>query len=268
MPPGADYFVTGVSSGLGRGLARELVRRGHRVWGVARRADRLAALGAELGSARFLSSVCDVARPEDVAATEGALERAAFRPDVVILNAAINPERLHSSFSLAEFEQVVRVNVFGALAWVEAFLPAFRARRRGQFVAVSSLAAYRGDARWVAYGASKAALSRAFEALRGRHAGEGITFTTIHLGAVGTGLGARSRSPFRLTESQAVAGVLAAVDRRAHSITLPRILRPIMEALRILPDPVFSRLVGRTLAEREPDGTTPAADARPKGGPR
>jgi 3-hydroxy acid dehydrogenase/malonic semialdehyde reductase len=236
------YLITGVSSGLGRGLAREVVRRGHRVWGVARRAERLAELGAELGAARLRYSVCDVSRPEEVQRTQRVMENAGFEPEVVILNAAINTERSGAAFSLAEFEQVIRVNLFGALAWVEGFLPVFRARRQGQFVAISSLAAYRGDARWIAYCASKAALSRSFEAFRGRHAREGVVFTTVHLGAVDTGMGFRSRSPFRLTEAQAVNRILRAVDRRSHSVTAPAALRLVLEALRILPDPLFSRL--------------------------
>lgn len=239
----AKYFITGVSSGIGRALARELVRRGHRVWGLARRQELLAELAAEIRSDRFLFSACDVAQPDDVRATALALEQSDFLPDVVILNAAINPERFGSPFSLREFEDVTRINLFGALAWVDVFLPRFRARGSGQFVAISSLAAYRGDARWIAYGASKAALSRAFEAFRGRHAREGIAFTTIHLGMVDSGMGRGARSPFGLTEAESVRRILAAVERRAGSVTLPRTLRLMLELMRVLPDPLFSRLV-------------------------
>ncbi|MFQ6111106.1 MAG: SDR family oxidoreductase, partial [Nitrospinota bacterium] len=88
-----DYFITGVSSGIGQGLARELARRGHRIWGVARREKRLAELARELGADRFLFSVCDVSRSEDVRATTREMERAGFLPEVVILNAGINPEQ-------------------------------------------------------------------------------------------------------------------------------------------------------------------------------
>ena len=65
---------------------------------------------------------------------------------------------------------------------------------------------------------SKAALTRAFEALRGRYSREGITFTTIHLGAVDTGMGSGSSSWFRLTSEQAVYRILAAVDRIAEPV--------------------------------------------------
>lgn len=247
-----DYLITGASAGIGRALALEVVRRGHRVWGVARRGELLAGLQRELGSERFRFSVCDVGLAEDVRGAMSAMKQAGFVPEVIILNAGINPERGGTPFSLAQFEEVVRVNLFGALVWVDGFLPVFRARGGGRFVAISSLAAFRGDARWVAYCASKAALSRAFEALRGRHQREGIGFTTIHLGAVVTGMGAGARSPFRLTEDQAVRRILAAVERRPANVTVPRGLRLIVELTRLLPDPVFSRLVAAFQGPRKP----------------
>ncbi|MFQ5915293.1 MAG: SDR family NAD(P)-dependent oxidoreductase [Nitrospinota bacterium] len=248
----ADYLVTGASSGIGRALARELVRRGHRVWGAARREELLAGLQQELGGDGFRFSVCDVGRIEDVRRAKSAMDRAGFFPEVIILNAGVNPEAGGTPFSLATFEAVTRVNLLGAMVWVEAFLSTYRARGRGQFAAISSLAAYRGDARWVAYCASKSALSRAFEALRARHRRHGVTFTTIHLGAADTGMGSGSRSPFCLTEERAVRRILAAIERRASSVTIPRSLRLIVELMRILPDAVFSRLVAEV--SRVPDG--------------
>lgn len=248
----ADYLVTGASAGIGRALAREVVRRGHRVWGVARRGGLLEELQQELGVERFRFSVCDVSLADDVRRTKSTMEQADFVPDVIVLNAGINPEGRGAPFSFAMFENVVGINLFGALVWVDSFLPVFRARGGGRFVAISSLAAFRGDARWVAYCASKAALSRAFEALRGRHQREGIGFTTIHLGAVVTGMGAGARSPFRLTENQAVRRILATMERRPANVTVPRSLRLIVELTRLLPDPVFSRLVAAFQGPRKP----------------
>lgn len=250
------YVITGASSGLGRGFARALVAHGDSVWGVARRGEQLQELSKTLGRDRFSFTVCDVGRLESVRTTASAMRDAGFEPDVVVLNAGINPERLGAPFDIETFQEVLQINAVGALAWVHEFLPAFRARGRGQFVAISSSAAYRGDARWVAYGASKAALSRAFEALRGRHASDGLVFTTVHLGAVVTGMGSEARSPFRLTEKQAVTRTLAAIERGATSVTIPRYLRVIVEAMRMLPDPLFSRMVAGALAPT--NGAAPA----------
>lgn len=242
------YFITGVSSGIGRELAREVVRRGHRVWGVARRRERLVEMEKQLGLDRFSFSVCDVSRQEDIQSTAEAMEKAGYLPDVVILNAGINLERSDTPFRIEMFEKVIRVNLFGALSWVEVFLPAFRARRGGRFAAISSMAAYRGDARWVAYPASKAAVARAFEAFRGRHTREGVGFTTIHLGQVETGMGV-TRSPFRLTEGDAARKVLLAIERGVTSVTIPRGLRAVVELMRVLPDSLFSYIILRAFSE-------------------
>ena len=244
-----DYFVTGASSGIGLALSRELVRRGDRVWGIGRRATLSPDVERELGD-RFHFSSCDVSSPRDVAATVAAMEERRFLPDVVILNAAIHPEHGSRAFSLQVFEHVMQVNVLGALAWVEMLLPRFRARGRGQFVAISSLAAYRGDARWVAYSASKAALSRSFESLRGRFHGDGISVTTVHLGSVASGMGSDARSLFTLSERRAVRGILAAVDARKSTVSIPKGSRLLLEAARLLPDPVFSRLVALISSSR------------------
>lgn len=254
----ADYFITGASSGIGRALAQEVCRRGNRVWGVARRKDRLVELADELGHERFLFSVCDVSRAEDVRSTAQAMERSRFHPDVVILNAGVAPETPGSTFSLEDLEKAMRVNLFGALAWVEIFLPAFRVRGRGQFVAISSVAAFRGYGRRPAYCASKAALSRVFEALRGRYAKDRMVFTTIHLGLTDTGMGKRVYSPLRLKEGQAVRLILAAVERRVHSVTIPRLSRLVIELLRVVPDPLLSRFVERMDAESKDEGTASA----------
>ena len=236
------FLITGCSSGIGRGLACELVRRGKKVWGVARREEALTSLSRELGQG-FSFSTCDVSRPEDVRKTMQIMTQAHFVPDVVILNAGINPEAHGAPFAIEDFERILKTNLIGALVWVDLFLPIFRARRGGQFAAISSLAASRGDARWIAYCASKAGLTRAFEAFRGRHAREGITFTTVHFGAVETGMGEASRSPFRLTTEQAAKKALQAIERRAESVTIPWFLRLVLEIMRPLPDAVFSRLV-------------------------
>jgi len=243
----ANYLITGASVGLGRGLARELCARGHRVWGIARREDKLVELQQELGAEHFLFSVCDLAQDEAVHQAMQAMERSKYIPDTVILNAGINPEVKGQSFKLVEFKHVLEINLFGALAWIELFLPIFRERGSGQFVAMSSLAAYRGDARWVAYSASKSALDRAFESFRGRHAKEGVAFTVIHLGAADVGMGYGSRSLFTLREAKAIRKILNAVERRVPSITIPRILRLVLELMRVMPDELFSRLVLATL---------------------
>lgn len=241
----ARYLITGASSGLGRAMSRTLVAQGHEVFGVARRENLLRELESELGK-NFRHRTCDTADADQVRAAAETVLKDGFEPDVVILNAGINPEKVMAPFSLREYEEIFRTNTFGALAWVEAFLPRFLERGRGQFVGISSLAALRGDARWVAYSASKAALSRSFESFRGQYASRGVFFTTIHLCATETGLGSGVKSPFKIHEDEAVRRILAAAARHAESVTVPPLPRLILAGLSILPDALFSRLMLRS----------------------
>jgi len=215
---------------------------------VARSEDKLSELKAQFGKDTFLYSVCDVTNDREVEAAMGAMRDACFMPEIVILNAGISDGQANVSFSLSEFRVTMDTNLFGALKWVELLLPEFIARRKGQFVAISSMAAFRGDARWVAYPASKAALSRSFESLRGRYAKDAIKFSTIHLGQVVTGAGV-TLSPFRLSQEQAALKILHAIDAKRGSITIPWYLRVIIELMKVIPDVYFSQLIERGLTE-------------------
>ena len=208
-----DTLVTGASSGVGAALSRALAARGRRVWGVARRVDLLESLRKELPAGRFVPVACDVSVAGDVDRAMTTLDGEGVTPELVILNAGINLPDLEPCFRLAAAEEVFRVNVFGALAWVERLLPRMLAARRGHFVAISSMSAFRTSGRSVAYAASKASLSMAFESLRLRYAGEPVGFTTVHLGPVDTAMWPGGKFPFLLTPDEAARRILRAVER-------------------------------------------------------
>jgi NADP-dependent 3-hydroxy acid dehydrogenase YdfG len=157
-----DVLITGASSGVGEALARHYVRRGARVWGVARRGQLLDKLRSELPSGRFVGPACDVTSVSEVDAVVAAMDRERFVPEIAILNAGTNLHDLEPAFRVADCEQVFRVNLFGALVWVDRLLPRLLERGRGHFAAISSMSAFRVTSRSVGYAASKAALSMAF----------------------------------------------------------------------------------------------------------
>lgn len=181
-----NIFITGVSSGVGRALAGQLIREGHSVWGVARRRELLEGLQTEVASDNFFFSVCDVANYDDVRRACAHMSQNHFFPDVVVLNAALFETDMAPHFSSKAFERVMQTNVFGALAWVDAFIEEFFRRGHGQFIAISSIAAFRPDPLRIAYPASKAALAMAFRGLRARYQTSKICFTTIFFGPLAT----------------------------------------------------------------------------------
>lgn len=251
-------LITGASSGIGRALATELVAQGHQVWGVARRRELLESLATQLGAERFRWSAVDVLNPASVDAAASQLRTAGFSPDAVVLNAGTFEEDLEPEYRYDTVQRVLATNVDGALIWVDRFLPEFRRRRAGQFVAISSVSAYRPDTTSVAYSASKAALSMAFRCLRLRYRTSGVRFKTIHFGPVATAISPRySRSVdlqkkywFVLTPQQAAAGIAGALSSTRDVFYIPFAITTVFRLMRILPDRWFAAITER-LRRRE-----------------
>ena len=183
-------FITGVSSGIGRELAKELVCQGHSVWGMARRSQYLEELKKELGSGPFFYSVGDVSLASDVESIAKELYRSNFLPDIVVLNAGVFLEDFAGQFDYEVYQRSFSVNLFGAINFVNKFADEFVKRGRGQFIAVSSTSAFRPDSLSAGYSASKAALAMTFRSFNLRYQKDGIIFKTVFLGPVATAMSA------------------------------------------------------------------------------
>lgn len=247
-----NVLITGASSGIGRALAITLIHAGHHVWGLARRSELLAALSADLGE-RFHRTVADVREPKTVDAAVSQMRAAGFLPDAVVLSAGAFAEDLEPEYHYDTVQRVLQTNVDGALLLVDRLLPDFRRRRYGQFIAISSVSAYRPDATSVAYSASKAALSMAFRCLRLRYRGSGVRFKTIHFGPVATAIsprysrdtGLQKKYWFVLTPEQAAHGIMRAIASSRAVFYIPFFITAVFRLLRILPDRLFFTLTER-----------------------
>jgi short-subunit dehydrogenase len=164
---GLNAVVTGASSGIGRELALRLSQKGARVALVARRAERLESLAAEItaGHGEALVVPCDVGdRTQVSAAAQQVLERFGS-VELLINNAGYGHHRRFLDWDLDDMERMMRVNYFGALYWTKALLPQMVTRRRGWVVFVSSVAGKLGVPEESAYAASKFAMVGLAEAL-------------------------------------------------------------------------------------------------------
>jgi short-subunit dehydrogenase len=181
--------ITGASAGIGAALAEEIVRRGGRAVLVARRADALESLRAELGD-RALAVVGDVTRREDHARVVSEAIARFGGIDAWVNNAGRGISRKASELTDADVDEMMLVNLKSALYGVQAVLPHFRARGRGHVINVSSLlgrvpfAAVRA-----AYSASKHALNSLSASLRMELRPENILVSVVHPGVVATDFG-------------------------------------------------------------------------------
>jgi NAD(P)-dependent dehydrogenase (short-subunit alcohol dehydrogenase family) len=157
---GRRWLITGASTGFGRTLAQELVRRGEKVCGTVRRAEQVAELEAE-GIAAVLLDVNDEARVAPAIA-EAIAKLGGI--DVLVNNAGYGLMGAIEAFDEAAIRQVMETNFFGALRVTRALLPELRAHG-GAIIAISSLAGAVGIGGAGAYCASKFAMEGLFEAL-------------------------------------------------------------------------------------------------------
>jgi len=239
-------MITGASSGIGRGLAVEIARRGAKVGLVARRADAMdnAVREIEAAGGKALALPADVQSQESVRTVADKL-RAEFGPiDVLIANAGIGPARDALRFNAAEVADVMSVNVVGASNSVAAVLPEMLAQGSGQLVVISSLSAYRGLPKSAAYCASKAAVSAFFESLRLDLEPRGIAVTIIHPGFIKTALtaGRSAKLPYLMELDDAVGKMVRAIEKRRKRYSFPWQLATIVRIGMVMPIWMYDRI--------------------------
>jgi NAD(P)-dependent dehydrogenase (short-subunit alcohol dehydrogenase family) len=207
---GQVAVVTGASSGLGRRLALDLAAAGATVVGVARREDRLRALGVRY-------RVCDLADVASYAALLGELEEEHGRIDILLNVAGMGGIVRHEMPDAATTRQVMEVNFFAPYAGMLAVLPGMRARRHGVIANMSSDDARAPGPGAGDYCASKAALSAATESLAYEARPDNVWLHVIYPAWVPTEMGryavehgglAMPPKPARRTEEQVSSLVL------------------------------------------------------------
>ena len=241
--------ITGASSGIGRGLALNIARRGATVGAVARRADAITDLVKEIqgtgGEAIALPG--DVQDAASMRLVVEQLHERYGRVDMLIANAGVGTSTDGSKVSGAEVARVMNVNLVGAANSVEAVVPGMLKRRSGHLVVISSLAAYRGLPKSAAYCASKAAVSAFFESLRLDLEPRGINVTIIHPGFIKTPLtaGRDASMPWLMELEAAVEKIVRAIEKRKKSYAFPWQLATIVRAGMVMPIWMYDRISRR-----------------------
>ncbi|MDW8443700.1 MAG: SDR family NAD(P)-dependent oxidoreductase [Acetobacteraceae bacterium] len=246
-------WITGASSGIGRQLAVELVRRGWTVAVTARRAEELARLAGEVPSGRILPAPADVTEAEALAQAVREVEGRAGRPiALAVLNAGTYLPDSAERFDLASFALQVKVNLLGTANALAAVMPAMIARRCGQIGIVSSVAGYRGLPRAIAYGATKAALIAMSESLKFDLDRAGVMITLVNPGFVKTPLTDKNDfpMPFLMPVERAAERIAEGLARGRFEVAFPWRFVAILKTMRVLPYALYFPLVGRVTGRR------------------
>jgi len=248
----SSVLVTGCSKGIGRAVAAELARRGHRVIATARRVDTL----ADLDVARRLP--LDVTDEASVRAAVAAAE-AAGPLDALVSNAGELFLAPVETTPLVELRRLLDLNTVGALRVAQAVLPAMRLRGSGRVLFMSSSAGRVALPLAAAYAATKWALEALAESLALEVARFGVSVTLLEPGAVASG--ALDAPTTYLAPDDPYLPLASAVDLTGSMISVEEVARATADVVE-LDDPPLRVPIGdaaRQLlaARRSADDTRP-----------
>ena len=222
-----NILITGASSGLGEGMAREFAGLGRNLALCARRTDRLEALRDELQAAapqiRVSLHALDVNDHEAVFRVVRACAEEFGSLDRVIVNAGVGEGKRIGTGHFEQNRLAAETNFVAALAQCEAAIEVFRKQNAGHLVAISSMSAMRGLPRHLtAYAASKAGLAALAEGIRAEMIGSPVRVSTIYPGYIRTEMNAHAQKlPFEVSAQTGARMLVRAIEREPQTACVP-----------------------------------------------
>ena len=250
---GPFAVVAGASEGIGEQFARQIAARGVNLVLVARRAEVLGALAAELEAAHGVEArtlALDLADPGAGAELQRTTQ--ALEVGLLVYNAAVSVAGSFLEQPLSAYQRELAVNCSRPLELCHHFARGMAARRRGGIVLMSSLAGTQGAPFIAHYGATKAWNTVLAEGLWGELREHGIDVLGCRAGATRTpkylresGGGSRSSMVPEMDPADVVREALAALGRAPSVVTgrANRLAAAFMQ--RLLPRQTAVELMGR-----------------------
>ncbi|WP_043769479.1 SDR family oxidoreductase [Algiphilus aromaticivorans] len=244
-----NILITGASSGLGAGMAREFAAMGRNLALCARRTDRLETLRDELlaqnPDIRISIGALDVNDHDAVFETFRAFEADLGGIDRVVVNAGMGKgQPLGTGYFYAN-KQTAETNFVSALAQMEAAMELFRAANSGHVVVISSISAFRGMPRnLTTYAASKAGVAALAEGLRADVMDTPIEVTTIYPGYIRSEINEKVKKvPFIVDTATGCRAMVRAIEKEPAEASVPSWpWTPLGAAMKRLPLRIVARM--------------------------
>ena len=201
------WFITGISSGLGKALSDDLIQSGEFVIGTFRNASEVETFN-EKHKGKAKGVLLDITDIEGIDKCIQDIIAEFKKIDVLINNAGIGFSGAIEEATIDEVREVFEINFFGALKMTQTVLPYMRANREGNIVQISSHAGVKAFAGFGIYNASKFALEGFSEALAQEVKPHGIKVTLVEPGPFRTNFAGRSlmRSKNQIEDYRSTAG--------------------------------------------------------------
>ncbi|MFV1448522.1 oxidoreductase [Maribacter sp. HS] len=187
------WFITGISSGLGRAIAQSVIEKGDFVIGTFRNQIQVEEFNVQYKNKAF-AVLLDVTNEEHIESCISKVISEFGRIDVLVNNAGIGFVGAIEETSLQEVKEIFDANFFGTLKVTQTVLPFMRKEKRGNIIQISSHGGIKAFAGFGIYNASKFAVEGFSEALAQEVAPLGIKVSLVEPGPfrtkfAGNGLG-------------------------------------------------------------------------------
>ena len=229
---GQVVLVVGAASGIGTAAAALLKSRGARVIALDFNLQALRKVQAELSLADDQIVELDISNQEKVKAAIAAIYATEKRIDALVNSAGVTgPSNVKvEDIAWQDYEQVVRVNLFGAIWLTQQVLPIMKAQKYGRIVHVTSIAGKEGNPGMAPYNTSKAGMIGFIKGVGKEVAPDGITVNAIAPAVIRTPMNAATseetlkymlaRIPMaRAGEAEEVAEMIGFIASKACSFT-------------------------------------------------
>lgn len=243
----ASVLVLGATSSIARALAAEFARHRYDLLLAGRDRHELNALAADLAIRYGVETRvrCFDALAFDIhqQALESWLSEDGDAIEGVVVCAGYLGDHEAAKTDFSEARRILDTNFTGCVSALNVIANHFEGRRGGFICVISSVAGERGRQSNYFYGAAKAGLSVYLQGLRNRLCPSQVRVMTVKPGFVDTAMTFGRPGLFLVASPEDVAkGIFKAVQRGKDVAYLPWFWRPIMFAVRLIPESLFKRL--------------------------
>jgi len=175
------WFITGISSGLGKALAQTVIEQGDFVIGTFRSQKQANTFNEEYKDKAF-GLTLDVTKPEEIKKAFETIKDKFGKIDVLVNNAGFGLAGAIEETSNEETREIFEANFFGTLQVTQMALPIFRQQKSGHIIQISSHGGFKAFQGFGIYNASKFAVEGFSEALAIEVAPFGIKLTIVEPG--------------------------------------------------------------------------------------
>ncbi len=263
MISGKQVLITGGSSGIGKHLAGKLLEHGNKIVIVSNNLAGLEQAAGELRnkSPQIFFYKADVGDADSVRAMAESVLRDHGCPDIVINNAGFATYRTFEESPIEEIEQLVNVNLLGAMRCTHSFLPAMISRGHGTIVNIASIAGKLIITPNGVYSASKHGLVAWSEIMKYELARFNINVSVVCPGRVETAFCDHETFKTRLPRPETqlttpievmTQKIISAIEKKRFLTFIPSYYGPLAWLINAFPS-IFMPFYGRLLSNRIDD---------------